>query len=444
MPDAAAGRGEVAEEECYCLFVLGTRPEAIKLVPLVQAMERSRIVPLIVDTGQHPDMVPKILDLAGVAPDFQLNVASPGASIIRTSEKLMAGLEDVLDTLRGGPERRAAPRLFSGVGSKAGRYPAMVVVQGDTVSAQIGAQVAAMNRLLVVHVEAGLRTGDRWNPFPEEINRLVIGQLASLHLPPTWMSAQALVREGFDVRQMLVTGNTGVDAILWAAGLDLPWPDPRLDRLDTHEGQVVAATMHRRENWGGGITRIAEGLATIAAARPDVLVVLPMHPNPKVRESIEPVLGGLDNVILVEPLEYPAFAKLLKRADLAISDSGGVQEEAPSLGTPVLVTRESSERMEGVTEGVLELVGTDPMRISSVALRLLDDPSELAAMTSRANPFGDGHASERIVSALEYLVFGGTPPVAFGSPFDRLRVLTEAGYSSAEVRAVLSGAYRRS
>lgn len=428
----------MAEKDCYCLFVLGTRPEAIKLVPLVQTMERSRIVPLIVDTGQHPDMVPDILELAGVTADFQLRVASPGATIVRTSQKLMGGLEDVLDTLRGGPERRTAPRLFSGVGKDAGPYPAMVVVQGDTMSAHIGAQVAAMNRLPVVHVEAGLRTGDRWNPFPEELNRLVIGQLTSLHLPPTWMSAQALVREGFDVRQMLVTGNTGVDAILWAAGLNVPWPDPRLERLDSHEGPVIAATMHRRENWGGGITRIAEALAAIAMSRPDTLIVLPMHPNPVVRESIEPILGDLDNVILVEPLDYPAFAKLLKRADLAISDSGGVQEEAPSLNTPVLVTRESSERMEGVNAGVLLLVGTDPVRISSAALELLDDSAAMSAMTSHANPFGDGRASERIVAALEFLVFGGTMPEPFGSSFDRLKVLTEAGYSSAEVRAVLS------
>ncbi len=326
----------MAEKECHCLFVLGTRPEAIKMVPLVQAMEASRIRPIIVDTGQHPDMVPKVLELAGVAPDFRLNVASPGASIVRISQKLMSGLENVLDTLRGGPERRSAPRLFSGVGTNAGRYPAMVVVQGDTVSALMGAQVAAMNRLPVVHVEAGLRTGDRWNPFPEELNRLVIGDFASLHLPPTWMSAQALVREGYDVRQMVVTGNTGVDAILWAASLNVEWPDAQLNRLDTHTGPVIAATMHRRENWGGGITRIVEGLATIATARPDALIVLPMHPNPLVRDGIEPVLRNYDNVLLVDPLDYPAFAKLLKRADLAISDSGGVQEEAPSLDTPVL------------------------------------------------------------------------------------------------------------
>ena len=425
------------DNQCYCLFVLGTRPEAIKMVPIIQAMENSMIRPLVVDTGQHPDMVPAFLQLAGVTPDFQLASGQPGSSLVRTANRIMEGIESVLDDLRGGPERRAAPRLFSGVGRKAGRYPAMMLVQGDTISAQVGAQVAALNRLPVAHVEAGLRTGSRWNPFPEEINRVVIGDYANLHLPPTWRSAQSLVREGHDIGQMLVTGNTSIDSILWAAELNTPWPDPQLERLATHEGPVVAVTAHRRENWASGIGRIAEGIELLCQRLPNVLVVIPMHPNPNVREVFLSRLGNLGNVILTDALDYPAFARLLKRADLAISDSGGVQEEAPSLGTPVLVTREASERMEGVHAGVLKLVGTDPELIASTAADLLSDWQALAAMTTQANPFGDGLAKERIVAAMEYLVFGGTPPDSFGSPFERLRILQESGYNEEEVKSAI-------
>ena len=425
------------DKTCYCLFVLGTRPEAIKMVPIIQEMASSSIKPLVVDTGQHPDMVPSFLELGGVTPDFTLASGQPGSSLVRTANRIMAGLEAVLDELRGGPERRASPRLFSGVGRNAGRYPAMFLVQGDTISAQIGAQVAALNRVPVAHVEAGLRTGSRWNPFPEEINRVVIGDYANLHLPPTWRSAQALIREGHDIGQMLVTGNTSIDSILWAAELDTPWPDPALGRIDTHDGAVVAVTAHRRENWATGIGRIADGIELLCQRMPTVLVVVPMHPNPSVRETLVSRLGDVDNVLLTDALEYPAFAKLLKRADLAISDSGGVQEEAPSLGTPVLVTREASERMEGVHAGVLKIVGTEPEQIASTAMELLTDRAALAAMTTRANPFGDGRASRRIVAALEFLVFGGTPPDSFGTPFDRLRILQESGYNETEVKSAI-------
>ena len=421
------------------MFVLGTRPEAIKLIPVIQAMRPTQITPIVVDTGQHREMVNSILAMADITPDYTLSIAEPGQSLARMTQRIVGELEDVLDDLRGGPERRTKPRLFSGIGAQAGSYPAMVVVQGDTTSAAIGALVAAENRLPVAHVEAGLRTGERWSPFPEEINRSMIGRLASLHLPPTWDAFETLVREGIDTRQLFVSGNTAVDAVMWAAALDAPWPDPRMSVLDDHPGPVLVATTHRRENWGPGIAGIATGLARIAQARPDSIIVLPMHPNPAVRHDLERALTNAANVLLVEPLDYPVFARLLRRADLAISDSGGVQEEAPSLGTPVLVAREVSERMEGVQAGVLRLVGTNADDIAEAAIELLASATDRARMLEAENPFGDGRAGQRIAQLIEHVVFDTPKPEQFGSSFDRYRVLEESGYNSREVAAATEG-----
>ncbi|MFZ1854508.1 MAG: UDP-N-acetylglucosamine 2-epimerase (non-hydrolyzing) [Candidatus Nanopelagicales bacterium] len=421
------------------LFVFGTRPEAIKLIPVIQAMRGTRIRPLVVDTGQHPDMVPQLLAQAGVEIDFQLSIADPGATVADLTGRVLAAVDGVLTELRGGhPERRLKPRLYLREPNTKAHYPAFIVVQGDTSSAFAGALAAATNKLPVVHVEAGLRTGDLHTPFPEEMNRRLISAITALHLPPTTTSQQALVDEGIDVATTYVTGNTSIDAILWAAEQPVEWPDPRLHRVDAHQGPVIVATTHRRENWGDGIDGIADGLARIAETRPDALIVVPMHPNPKVRADLIPRLGELPNVILTEPLEYVPFAHLLKRADVAVSDSGGVQEEAPSLGTPVVVTRESSERMEGVHAGVLTLTGTDPDLIHDAVLKDLNSPVSKRERAAETNPFGDGKAGARIVAVLEALVFGSEPLPGFGVSFDRGTVLLAAGYDPDDVELALT------
>ena len=343
---------------------------------------------------------------------------------------VVGAFDQVLAGLRGGPERRRRPRPFGRPGHDGAPFPAATLVHGDTTSAMAAALAAAQSGLPVVHVEAGLRTGDLWSPFPEEMNRQLIARLASFHLAPTFANEANLIREGVDERRVFVTGNTGLDALRWAAAHPVPFDDDRLTEVDASDAPVVVVTAHRRENWGGGLARIADGVARVAAARPDVRIVVPLHPNPRVRAELEPALGPLPNVLLCEPLGYAPFARLLARATLAISDSGGIQEEAPSVGTPVLVTRESSERQEGVEAGTLLLVGTDPDVIATETLRLLSDKAAYRAMVEATNPFGDGRAAERIVAAFEHLAFGEPPPAPFGAGFSRDAVLRAAGYDA--------------
>jgi UDP-N-acetylglucosamine 2-epimerase (non-hydrolysing) len=423
------------------MVVIGTRPEAIKLFPVVQALQRSLLRPIVVNSGQHADMVTPVLDLAGIKADVDLAVARPGQTINSVLHEVILGLDNLLTDLRGGPERRARPRLFGAAGSDS-PYPAAMIVHGDTTTALGAALTAAGVMIPVLHVEAGLRTGQNNSPFPEEFNRQLIARIASFHFAPIVANEQNLVREGIDARRIFVTGNTGLDALAWAAAQRAPWTDRRLAAIEDHPGPVIVVTAHRRENWGGGITGIAEGIARIATARPDSLTVFPMHPNPRLREMITPVLAEVPNVLLVEPMEYAEFARLLACATMAITDSGGVQEEAPSLGTPVLVTREASERMEGLEAGTLKLVGTDPTRISATALTLLDDSEEYERMSKSVNPFGDGHASERIAAALEHLIFGTAAPRPFGPGFDRFAVLESAGYDPGQVEGALRWAER--
>lgn len=422
-----------------CMVVLGTRPEAIKLFPVIQQLRASHVKPFVVNTGQHADMVKPVLDMAGIAPDVDLGIGRPGQTINSLVRDIVAAIDNLFDELRGGPERRSSPRLFGGTGTES-PYPAAMIVHGDTTTALAGALAAAGAKVPVLHVEAGLRTGDIHSPFPEELNRKLIGGIAAFHFAPVPTNQQNLVREGIDEQRIFVTGNTGLDALKFAASLSAPYRDDRLNILDKHTGPVIVATAHRRENWGRGLANIAWALHDIAASRPDTLTVVPMHPNAKVREQLLPILGNLDNVILTEPLEYAEFARLLARATLAISDSGGIQEEAPSLGTPVLVTRNTSERMEGVYAGTLQLVGTNTEEIINAAATLLDDPLVYRRMANAPNPFGDGKASRRIVAALEHLIFNMPAPAPFGAGFDRRKVLEAAGYSAAEVERSLEWA----
>jgi UDP-N-acetylglucosamine 2-epimerase (non-hydrolysing) len=280
-------------------------------------------------------------------------------------------------------------------------YPAACVVHGDTTSAAAAAVSAFHLQIPVIHIEAGLRTGNTRSPYPEELNRQIISRIAAFHLAPTDRNCENLVREGVPLNRIFVCGNTAIDALDWAAGLRTPYGDPLLADLEHDEvTRVVVVTAHRRENWGPGLERIGTAVGTLADRYPDVRFVVPVHPNPRVAEVLEGRLSGRTNVALVRPMEYTSFARLLKRAHLAITDSGGIQEEAPALGVPVLVIREHTDRPEAIEVGAARLVGTDPTAILEAAVRLLDDEAARCEMTLGGSPFGDGHASERIVSAL--------------------------------------------
>jgi UDP-N-acetylglucosamine 2-epimerase (non-hydrolysing) len=362
------------------LFVFGTRPEAIKLAPLVRWMrERAAGVEArVCVTAQHRGLLDQVLATFQIAPDHDLNLMTPGQSLTQSAARILAALEPVI----------------------AGERPAMVVVQGDTTTTMCAALAAFFARVPVAHVEAGLRTGDLYQPFPEELNRVVTGRVAALHLAPTAKAAANLEREGVARESIRVTGNTGVDALLFVreglesgaiAGRGFPELDPAR--------KLLVLTAHRRESFGAGFEGVCAAVERLAA-RPDVEIAFPVHPNPNVRAAFGERLARRSNVHLLEPLDYVPFVDLMRRAYLLITDSGGVQEEGPSLGKPILVLREKTERPEAVDAGTVRLVGCDPVRIVREAETLLDDPAEYARRSHVHNPYGDGRASERICNAI--------------------------------------------
>jgi UDP-N-acetylglucosamine 2-epimerase (non-hydrolysing) len=310
-----------------------------------------------------------------------------------------------------------------------GKFPAAVLVHGDTSSAMAAALAAFHLRIPVMHVEAGLRAGGlNLTPFPEELNRRLISKIACFHFAPTATNQENLIRENIAEQQIFVTGNTGIDALRWASSVEVPFPDPAVAAAHDAGHRIVVVTAHRRENWDTGLAGVAAGVRRLAVSHPDVRFIVPLHPNPLVRERLGEPLARLENVLLTEPMGYAAFARLLGRCDLVITDSGGIQEEAPSLDKPVLVVRETTERTEGVDAGTLSLVGTDPDRIEAEGNRLLNDPAAYRLMSEAHNPYGDGRAAERIVAALDHLRWGGEPPQQFGSGYERRAVLLAAGY----------------
>ena len=374
-------------------LVVGTRPEAVKMAPLYAALRDSGSVrPVLVATGQHTSMVRDALDAFGQAPDVTIELDR------RTGEQveLVAELGPRLD------------RVLAADGSAA------VVVQGDTTSALVGGLVAFWRKVPLVHLEAGLRSGDLLAPFPEEANRRLVGVIADLHLAPTRRAVQALLREHVDPERILLTGNTVVDAVLEvAAGEHLP----PLERLAVVEGLVDAAaarlmlvTAHRRENWGGPLDGVLAAVEQIVDEHPDLQCVLPAHANPAVRAQVDRALAGHPRVVVTDPLPYTALCRLLARSTVVLSDSGGIQEEAPSFRVPVLVLREVTERMEAVEAGWAQLVGTDPARIVAVAKGVLDDTVVLPAA---GNPFGDGRAAQRGADAIAWLLGLGPRPAEF-------------------------------
>ena len=364
------------------LTVFGTRPEAIKLFPLIHALERdSRFVSRVCVSGQHRGMLDQVLAISGIAPHHDLDLMQPDQTLDALTARLLTGIGTVLDAER----------------------PDVVVVQGDTATAMAGALAAYFRKIPVAHVEAGLRSGDIHHPWPEEVNRKIVGSFARWHFAPTETAAQALRRENVDPAMVHVTGNTVIDALHWVTAKIAREPALAAGLAGIEERfsgrHIVGMTSHRRENFGEGMEAIADAVRRLAA-RPDVAVIFPVHLNPNVRAVMNARLAGLDNVALIEPLDYPHFARLLAISHLMLTDSGGVQEEAPALGKPVLVMRETTERPEGVEAGTARLVGTDADRIVAETERLLDDGAAYDAMARAHNPFGDGKAVERIVELL--------------------------------------------
>jgi len=366
------------------LVTFGTRPEAIKLAPVINEMRRSLTSTntQVCITGQHRQMLDQVLDIFSIKPDFDLKVMREGQQLTDVTVRILSGLQDVLSTYR----------------------PDMVMVQGDTTTAFAASLAAYYQRIPVAHVEAGLRTGNIYAPWPEEINRRLTAAITRVHFAPTELAKENLLREGVDASSIHVTGNTVVDAlfsVIDRLGADAETARGLAGQFDfLHPARrTILVTGHRRENFGHGFENICEALHQLAA-RPDVQIVYPVHLNPNVREPVQRILGGVPNVYLLGPLDYLPFVYLMHRAHIILTDSGGIQEEAPSLGKPVLVMRDTTERPEAVGAGTVRLVGTDCARIVAETGRLLDCADGYEAMARAHNPYGDGKAASRIALAL--------------------------------------------
>lgn len=372
------------------MTIYGTRPEAIKVAPVILALKASAdLASVAVVTGQHREMLDQVNRLFGLRPNHDLDVFVSGQSLNALASRMLARLDPVLDREK----------------------PDAVLVQGDTTTALAGGLAAFYRGIPVVHLEAGLRSGNLHSPFPEEANRKLISQLAALHLAPTSGARDNVTREGIDPNTVAVTGNTVIDALYHVLALDVGFSDSRLRDLEASGRPVVLVTVHRRESWGEPLQQIGRALRRIADAFPDHTLVLPLHRNPLVRQGILPHVEHLDNVFAIEPLDYGDFARLMQLARLVVSDSGGVQEEAPSLGKPVLVLRENTERPEAVTAGTVRLVGTAEDRIVDEVSDLLTSADSYAHMANAVNPYGDGEAAARAVAAIAHLCgVGGRLP----------------------------------
>jgi len=361
------------------LSIFGTRPEAIKMAPVIRALQgrTGQFECAVCVSAQHREMLDQVLGVFGLSADHDLDLMRPDQTPAQVASR-------VLDLL---------PPLLAATG------PDVVLVQGDTMTTFAAALAAHLARIPVGHVEAGLRTGDRHRPFPEEMNRLLTTRLASLHFAPTERARDALLAEGIPSSAVLLTGNTVIDALLQTLREGYRFRDPRLEQLDPAR-RLVLVTVHRRESFGAPLRSICDAVTRLASAYPSTDFVLPVHPNPAVRQTVGECLEGLPNVRLIEPVGYVEFVHLMRRSHLVLTDSGGIQEEAPSLGKPVLVLREVTERPEGIEAGTASLVGTGCERIVARTRELLDDPAAYRSMARAVNPYGDGHAGERIADAL--------------------------------------------
>lgn len=369
------------------LLVFGTRPEAIKMAPLVKAFENEpTIQSKVCVTAQHREMLDQVLEMFDIQPDYDLNIMKPGQDLFDVTSNVLLGLKDVLND-------------FS---------PDVVLVHGDTTTTSSASLASFYNKIKVGHVEAGLRTGDMYSPWPEEANRQITGVLANYHFAPTTTSANNLLKENKNPKDIVVTGNTVIDALFLALDKIEKNDELKSKIIESINSQyklqdnkkIILVTGHRRENFGDGFINICEALKTIALNNPDIDIVYPVHLNPNVQKPAKEILSNTSNVYLINPLQYEQFIYMMNKSYFIITDSGGVQEEAPSLGKPVLVMRDTTERPEAVEAGTVKLVGTNKESIINEAQKLLDDENEYNTMSKAHNPYGDGKACERIVKWL--------------------------------------------
>lgn len=366
-------------KKIMCVF--GTRPEAIKMAPVVKAIEQNEnLQSLVAVTAQHREMLDQVLQLFHIEPDYDLNLMKQGQTLTDITSGVLRGLEEIFKKER----------------------PDLVLVHGDTTTTFAAALAAFYQQIPVGHVEAGLRSGNMYSPYPEEANRKLTGVMTTLHFSPTPEARQNLLRENIGDAAIFVTGNTVIDALLATAKQTYQFEDAALQQLLDSPGKKVLITAHRRENQGTPMVHIFQAVRRLHETLPDIQFIFPIHKNPKVRELAAQILGDLERVHIIEPLDYEPFANVMARVDLILTDSGGVQEEAPALGKPVLVLRDTTERPEAVKAGTVALVGTDENLIYNTALQLLTDEAAYHKMANAVNPYGDGKASGRIMQAIEY------------------------------------------
>lgn len=363
------------------MSVFGTRPEAIKMAPVVKALAAEpEFDSKVVVTAQHREMLDQVLDLFSIRPDYDLDVMAAGQSLTQITCRILIRLDEVLATER----------------------PDMVLVHGDTSTTFAAALAAFYRQVSVGHVEAGLRTGVKYFPYPEEINRCLTGVLADLHFAPTDLARNNLIKEGVPSKRIQITGNTAIDALFLTVDESYQFCHPTLRAWDWDRYRILVVEAHRRENWGQPLENVCRAVAELAAQHRDLAVIFPVHLNPKVQEPVRRILGDCPRVHLLDPLGYADFANLMARSHMILSDSGGIQEEAPSLGRPVLVLRNVTERPEAVAAGTVKVVGTDKEKVVSVTKELLTNEQVYGCMAQAANPYGDGQAARRIVSGLKY------------------------------------------
>ncbi len=362
------------------MTVFGTRPEAIKMCPLVLEMKKypDLIEPLVAVTAQHREMLDQVLELFQIKPDYDLNIMTSGQTLYDVTTRALMGLKEVMEEAK----------------------PDIVLVHGDTTTTFAGALAAFYAQIPVGHVEAGLRTGNKYSPYPEEMNRKLTGAIADMHFAPTAISKQNLLKENVNPDNILVTGNTVIDALQATVRKDYVFEDAEFNKVFESGHRLILMTTHRRENLGEPMRHVYKALKSVLETHEDVEAIFPVHKNPKVREIVQQELGGLDRVHLIEPMDYEPFANLMAKVDIVLTDSGGIQEEAPALGKPVLVLRDTTERPEAVSAGTVLLVGTAYEDVLRETNRLLDDAAHYKKMAEAANPYGDGQACARIVNAV--------------------------------------------
>lgn len=366
------------------MTIFGTRPEAIKMAPVVKALEAAPdMEPIVTVTAQHREMLDQVLHLFHITPDYDLNIMSQGQTLYDVTNRALMGLKSVLEEAK----------------------PDVVLVHGDTTTTFAGALAAFYQEIPVGHVEAGLRTGNIYSPFPEEMNRKLTGSLATYHFAPTSSSEANLLKENINRDHIYVTGNTVIDALDTTVQAKYQFDDSALNDLD-YSKRVVLVTTHRRENLGEPMRHVYRAIRQLIDEFEDIQVVFPVHKNPKVRQVVQEELGAVERVTLIDPLDYEPFANLMAKSYLILTDSGGIQEEAPALGKPVLVLRDTTERPEAVTAGTVRLVGTEQEMVHQAAYELLSDDKAYKAMSNAVNPYGDGQASSRILQALRHEFLG--------------------------------------